>query len=339
MPFLLSFVAAKLVRKILFLMLIVVKPLFRRIFFCYFASSLGKYILIEMGKKRKEAGGRQGLQAVTLCISTAMVLVLLGLTVFFALMGRNLSAQVKENLVVTVMFEQDMTDNEAQQVCRDLKTNDYVKSITFVSKEQARKETTQLLGTDPTDFVGSDPFLASVDLTLKADYANNDSLKWIAAQLRKYPKVAEIDYQKNLIESVNRNLAKIGFVLLALAVLLTIVSFSLINNTIRLGIFARRFSIHTMKLVGASWGFIRGPFVRQAMLIGVLAALLANLVLAGCMYMLYRSEPQIVSVVTWKELTVTGVSVLLFGLVITAVCANISVNKFLRMKAGDLYKV
>jgi cell division transport system permease protein len=187
--------------------------------------------------------------------------------------------------------------------------------------------------------VGDNPFLSSLELTLQADYANNDSLVWISNELKALPKVSEIAYQKDLIEAVNKNLAKISLVLLVLAVLLTIVSFSLINNTIRLGIYARRFSIHTMKLVGASWGFIRGPFVRKAMGLGVLAAIIACAVLAGFVYALYVYEPEVLTVLTWREMTITGIAVLLFGLLITSMCAGISVNKFLRMKAGDLYKI
>jgi len=180
---------------------------------------------------------------------------------------------------------------------------------------------------------------SSVDLTLKSEYANNDSLKWISKELKQYPKVSEINYQRDLVDSVNRNLAKIGLVLLILAVLLTFVSFSLINNTVRLGIYARRFSIHTMKLVGASWGFIRWPFLRRAVLTGMLAAFLACAVLAGGMYLLYCYEPEVLTVISWREMTITGVSVFLFGIIITALCAGISVNKFLKMKAGELYKI
>ena len=151
--------------------------------------------------------------------------------------------------------------------------------------------------------------------------------------------MSEIAYPKDLVEAVNKNLAKISLVLLGLAVLLLIVSFSLINNTIRLGVYARRFSIHTMKLVGASWGFIRRPFVRRSVGLGVLAAVIACVVLGGLVYALYRYEPEILTVLTWKELAITGGAVLLFGLIITAICAHISVNKFLRMKAGELYKI
>lgn len=297
---------------------------------------------IGMGKKRSRRNSRHsrhGLQAVTLCISTAMVLILLGLVVLTGLVGRNLSSRVKENLVVTMILDQDMTDSEAQQLQKKLHGRPYMNHMQYVSKEQALKEASKELGSDPTEFVGENPFLSSIEMTLNADYANNDSLKWIAKELKSIPKVSEIAYQKDLVEAVNENLARISLVLLVLAVLLTIVSFSLINNTIRLGIYARRFSIHTMKLVGASWGFIRGPFVRQAMGLGVLAALLACTVLAGIIYALYHYEPEILTVLTWKEQGITALAVFLFGVLITAICAGISVNKFLRMKAGELYKI
>ena len=292
-----------------------------------------------MGKKRKKAGGRAGLQGVTQCISTAMVLVLLGLVVMSVFTARNLSSVVKENLVVTMVLEQDMTNPEAQQICRKLNARPYINHLEYISKERALKEGTKDLGVDPLEFAGVNPFLSSIDVTLKADYANTDSLRWITKELEAYPKVSEVNYQHDLIEQVNRNIAKIGIVLLALAVLLTFISFSLISNTVRLGIYARRFSIHTMKLVGASWGFIRGPFVRRAVVVGLVAALLACIVLGGTVYGLYHYEPEILSVLTWEVMLITGVSVFLFGIIITALCANISVNKFLKMKAGELYKI
>ena len=292
-----------------------------------------------MGKKRKKAGGRTGLQVVTLCISTAMVLVLLGLVVMSVFTARNLSSVVKENLVVTMVLEQDMTNPEAQQICSKMNERPYINHLEYISKERALKEGTRDLGVDPLEFAGGNPFLSSIDVTLKADYANTDSLRWITKELEAYPKVSEVNYQHDLIEQVNRNIAKIGIVLLALAVLLTFISFSLISNTVRFGIYARRFSIHTMKLVGASWGFIRGPFVRRAVAVGLVAALLACIVLGGTVYGLYHYEPEILSVLTWEVMLITGVSVFLFGIIITALCANISVNKFLKMKAGELYKI
>lgn len=292
-----------------------------------------------MAKKRKKTGSRQGLQAVTLCISTAMVLVLLGMVVFSVLTARNLSSYVKENIVVTMMLQDDMTPGEARQFCSRLQQRPYVCRLDYISKEQALREGIKTLGADPREFADTNPFLSSVEITLKADYANSDSLQYISKELKSYPKVSEVKYQKDLVESINRNIAKISVVLLAIALLLTVVSFALINNTVRLSIYARRFSIHTMKLVGASWGFIRRPFVRRYMALGFLAAVIACCALGGAIYVLYMYEPGITEVLTWDVIAVTAGTVVFFGLFITAICSTISVNKFLRMKAGDLYKI
>lgn len=268
-----------------------------------------------------------------------MVLILLGLVVFSVLTAHKLSSYMRQNIVVTMMLQDDMTSTEAQRFCAKLKRLSYVNSLEYISKEQALKEGTKTLGTDPMEFVDTNPFLSSVEITLKADYANNDSLAIISKQLKSFPKVSEVKYQKDLIEKVNSNLAKISAVLLVLAVLLTIVSFSLINNTVRLDIYSRRFSIHTMKLVGASWGFIRAPFVRHAVIVGMIAALVACAALLLGLYALFNYEPEAMEMVSWDMLVITAVVVLLSGIGITAVCATISVNKFLRMKAGDLYKI
>lgn len=292
-----------------------------------------------MGKRKNNTRNRHGLQAVTLCISTAMVLVLLGFVVLSVLTARNLSAYVKQNIVVTMMLQDDMTSGEATQFCAKLLQRPYIYRLDYISKEQALREGIRTLGADPREFADANPFLSSIEITLKADYANSDSLTAISSELRSYPKVSEVKYQKDLIDSVNANIAKISIVLLTIALLLTIVSFSLINNTIRLSIYARRFSIHTMKLVGASWGFIRAPFVRQYMLLGLLAALLACAALGGAIYALYMYEPEMFDVLTWKEMAITSGVVVFFGLFITAICSIISVNKYLRMKAGDLYKI
>lgn len=292
-----------------------------------------------MTKRHKKTGSRYGLQAVTLCISTAMVLVLLGLVVFSVLSAQNLSAYVKENLTVTMVLSEDMSNNEAKVLTSELKKLQYVNGVEYISKEQVLKEQTAAMGTDPSEFIGTNPFVGSIELQLKSQYANSDSLKWISATLKKNSKVTDITYPRDLMDSVNQNLQRINLALIVLAALLTFVSFSLINNTVRLGVYARRFTIHTMKLVGASWGFIRAPFLRSAVGLGLLAAVIADLVLAGGVYALYTYEPDVVVVLTWQVLAVTGGAVLLFGILITLFCSWLSVNKFLRMKAGDLYKI
>jgi cell division transport system permease protein len=268
-----------------------------------------------------------------------MVLILLGLVVFFVLSARNLSAHMKEHLTVTVMLKDSVTLNDAKLFCRDLYHRPYSRNIDYISKEQAKREQVKELGSDPTEFLGFNPFPATLEIQLKADYANRDSLKWIAKEIRKDPRVSDLAYMEDLMDKVNKNLNRVSIVLLVLAVLLTFVSFTLISNTVRLSVYARRFIIHTMKLVGASWGFIRRPFLKRAAVVGVIAAVLANAVLGAGIYAFYLKQPDMLDVVTWEVLAITAGAVFLFGIVITVLCAWLAVNKFLRMSAGELYKI
>ncbi|GJG35953.1 cell division protein FtsX [Prevotella lacticifex] len=293
-----------------------------------------------MNKKRKKAGkSRHGLQVATLCISTAMVLILLGMVVLTVFTGVNLSSYVKENLTVTMVLSPDMSDQEAQRLSQLVEQQPYITKTNFISKEDALKEGTKELGADPSEFAGENPFTAEIEIQLKANYANNDSIKNIAAQLKTYDGVTDIDYKQDLIATVNNTLGKIGLILIILAALLTIVSFSLINNSVRLSVYSRRFSIHTMKLVGASWGFIRRPFLKRSVALGLLSAFIALVVLGIGMYALTKYEPDITTIIDWKVMVITGCIVVVFGVVITLICTFLSVNKFLNMKAGDLYKI
>ena len=292
-----------------------------------------------MGKRRKKASKRSSLQVITLCISTALVLILVGLVVLSVLSARNLSKVVKEDLTVTLVLSEEITEPEVAQMKKSLEGKRYVQHVKYISKEQVLAEETKALGYDPTEFVGVNFYTASLELNLKSDYANRDSMKWIGAELKKHQKVKEVDFQQDLMDQVNDNIGKASIVLIVLAVLLSIISFSLINNHVRLGVYASRFNIHTMKLVGASWGFIRRPFIWRAIAIGLVAAIIAILVLGGGVYAWYTKSPDILIVMTWEVLAITAGVILLFGLIITTFCSYVSVNKFLKMKAGDLYKV
>ena len=292
-----------------------------------------------MRKKLQTTRRRHGLQVVTLCISTSMVLILLGLVVLSVLTAHNLSNYVRENLTVTVMLGDTVSVNDAHRLCRDLYHRPYARNIDYVSKEQALKEQSEAMGSDPSEFLGVNPFVATLELKLKSDYANRDSLRWIAKELNANSKVTDVAYQEDLMDKVNSNLKKINLVLLVLAVLLTFISYTLVSNTVRLRVYSQRFLIHTMKLVGASWAFIRRPFMRDGLLVGIVAAILACLVLGGGVWSLYRYEPNLTTIITWQVLVVTGVAVLLFGILITLLCSYISVNHFLRMRARDLYKI
>ena len=279
------------------------------------------------------------MQFITSSISTTLVLLLLGMVVFFVLSANNLSTYVRENIGITVLVSDDMKEPEALNFQKALNEKTYVKESVYISKEQALKEQTEAMGTDPAEFLGYNPFTASIEIKLNAAYANSDSIAWIEKEILTNKKVMEVSYPQNLIDSVNRNLQKVSFFLLGLAALLSLISFALINNTIRLAIYSKRFLIHTMKLVGASWGFIRRPFLIRNVWIGVLAGVMADAVLLGMAYMLVKYEPQLIEIITPNTLLIVMTSVFIFGLAITFLCAYISINKYLRMKASALYYI
>ena len=279
------------------------------------------------------------MQFITSSISTTLVLLLLGMVVFFVLSANNLSTYVRENIGITVLVSDDMKEPEALNFQKVLNDKTYVKESVYISKEQALKEQTEAMGTDPAEFLGYNPFTASIEIKLNAAYANSDSIAWIEKEILTNKKVMEVSYPQNLIDSVNRNIQKVSFFLLGLAALLSLISFALINNTIRLAIYSKRFLIHTMKLVGASWGFIRRPFLVRNVWIGVLAGVMADAVLLGMAYMLVKYEPQLIEIITPNTLLIVMASVFIFGLAITFLCAYISINKYLRMKASALYYI
>ena len=279
------------------------------------------------------------MQFITSSISTTLVLLLLGMVVFFVLSANNLSTYVRENIGISVLVSDDMKEPEALKFQKTLNEKSYVKESVYISKEQALKEQTEAMGTDPAEFLGYNPFTASIEIKLNAQYANSDSIAWIEKEILTNKKVMEVSYPQNLIDSVNRNIQKVSLFLLGLAALLTLISFALINNTIRLAIYSKRFLIHTMKLVGASWSFIRRPFLVRNVWIGVLAGIMADAILLGMAYMLVKYEPQLIEIITPNALLVVMASVFVFGLAITFLCAYISINKYLRMKASALYYI
>ena len=279
------------------------------------------------------------MQFVTSCISTTLVLLLLGLVVFFVLAAHNLSVYVKENINFSIVISDDMKERDILRMQKSLNKEPFVKSTEYISKKQALKEQTEAMGTNPQEFLGYNPFSASIEIKLKSEYANADSIAKIEKQIRKNTDIQDVLYQKDLVDAVNDNIRKISLLLLGLAVILALISFALINNTIRLAVYSKRFLIHTMKLVGASWSFIRRPFLRRNFWTGVLAAALADGILWGAATWLVEREPELLKVITPQVMLQVSVAVLVFGVLITWLCALLSVNKYLRMKAGTLYYI
>lgn len=288
---------------------------------------------------RKAKASIFDMQSVTAGISTMLVLLLLGLVVFFMLGAHNLSVSVRENISFSILLSDDMKERDILQLQKQLARQPFVRYSEYISKEQALKEYTEAMGSDPQEFVEYNPFSASLEIKLNSKYANSDSIACIEKLIKQNNNVQDVLYKKQLIDAVNTNIRNISLMLLALALVLALISFALINNTIRLAIYAQRFLIHTMKLVGASWAFIRRPFICRNLKIGIVSAIAADCILWGAAHWLLTYDPQLSSIITLQIMLVVSVAVLIFGMLITWLCTLISINKYLRMKASTLYYI
>ncbi len=278
------------------------------------------------------------MNTITACISTTLMLILLGLVVFFVSFAHEFSDSLRENFTVTLMLDEDVTQSQAYSVQKHLKSLPCTRSLTYVSKEKALREQSQALGTDPSEFLGYNPMPASFELRLKAEYANSDSLKKILPPLRSDSLIVDVTAPQNLMDSLNRNIRHISTVLLVVAMLLTVVSFVLINNTIRLSVYARRHTIRTMRLVGASYAFIRRPFVSKALLIGLVSALAAMAVIAAGACYLVRYEPGLRDLVTTQVAVSTAGTIIVCGMLLTWFSAYVSVTQYLKMTRHRIFR-
>ena len=218
-----------------------------------------------------------------------------------------------------------------------LDATEYVKSTEYITKEQAARLLQQDLGEDFISFLGYNPLLSAIDVRLKASYANNDSISWIEKDLLANPKIKEVFYQKSLVNMVNENVKKISLVILAFSSLLLVISIALINNTIRLSIYSKRFLIKSMQLVGATQGFIRKPFVITGMIQGIYGALIAIGLLVGVLYIAQKEVPELFELQDMELfLSLFGI-VMVLGIFISWISTAMAVRKYLRLKTEDMY--
>ncbi|MBQ0123848.1 MAG: permease-like cell division protein FtsX [Bacteroidales bacterium] len=274
---------------------------------------------------------------VTSVISIALVLLLVASAVIFVANARNISRYFKENMAVSVILKQSTLEKEARALASDLAKKDYVKESRFISKEEGAKEMETLLGEDFLDVFESSPIPMSVDLHLNGDAITTDSLNVIKKNLLENPIVEDIVYQENLIEALNANLQRISLVLAIIIVLLMIISFALISNTVRLNIYARRFTIHTMSLVGAKRSFIARPFVIQAVIEGAVAGGLACGVIAAAMYWLSRDSEVLNAILDKQIVALSLVGTVILGIAICVLSTLFVVNKVAYISKDDLY--
>lgn len=278
-------------------------------------------------------------QFITACLSTTLVLVLLGTIVLFVHSAHNLSNYVRENINISVLINDEMDSLQIQKLKTSFEKAEYVKELEYISKEKALKEECEAQGTDPSEFLGFNPYTASFEIKVKADYATNEGMDKIVKEMKNTTGVVDVIYSKDLIKSVNDNIKKISLILLVIACLFTYISFALINNTVQLAIFSKRFTINTMKLVGASWNFIRKPFLANGVVLGLLSAIFADAFLIFGVKWAMKYEPQINLIVNWQVLAIVSLSIFVFGLLITVLCTLISLNKYLKMNTNKLYYI
>ncbi len=277
-------------------------------------------------------------QFLTSTISTTMVLLVLGILVLFILTAREIRNYVQQDLTVTVVLTNGTTPETAHKLEERLSQTEYVHSLLYISSEQALQEQIDAMGIDPRELLKKNPFSISMELKMKAPYVCSDSLRWIAEEIRKDETVADVFYPQELVEELNSNLRTITIVLLVITLMMAIISLSLINNTVHLSVYSRRFVINNMKLIGAGWGFIRRPFMLRSLGIGLLSAILANGILVALLYWMAKYDHAILQFLPRENVLIMATCVLAFALIITLTCTFISVTHFLRMREHELYK-
>ena len=270
-------------------------------------------------------------------ISISLVLLLVGVASLLLVNAKAISDYFKENMQVSVMLKQTIDESEGLKYKEDLDKQPFIRSSAFVSREQGRYEMEQLLGEGFLDVFETAPIPVSIDITLNAEYVSADSIEVVKARILDSQFVEEVVYQRSLVDALNANLSKISMVLSIFIALLLFISFVLINNTVRLNVFARRFTIHTMKLVGATRSFIRAPFLVQSLFQGVFAAVISILALVGGLYFVRNEFEQLFEVFRMELLLVVLGIVLVSGMLICLLSTWMVVNKLLSLNKDELY--
>ena len=273
----------------------------------------------------------------TSVITISLVLFLLGVLGLLVLNAKRLSDYVKENIGFSIILKEEVKEVETKRLQKILDASEYVKSTDYVNKEEAAQELQKELGEDFIDFLGYNPLLSSIDVHLKAKYTNPDSIALIKQDLREHDQIKEVFYQKSLVQLVNQNIRKIGLFIVVFSAFLFLVAIALINNTIRLSIYSKRFIINTMQLVGATRGFIRRPFIFRGVLQGVYASIISMIMLSGVIYFFQNEFDKIVSLQDIEIVAPLFGAVLLVGMFISWISTFFAVNKYLKIKVDKLY--
>jgi cell division transport system permease protein len=289
--------------------------------------------VIEQGSPRKKTKSVY----ISTVISIALVLLMTGLLGLILVHAKNLSKYVKENIVLNVIVNDNVNEGDVLSLQKDLEKEEYVLRTEYVSKELAAKNLKEDLGEDFVEYLGSNPLLPSIDIYLKEQYANADSIQPFIEKVAKNSRVKEIVYQESLIDMVNKNIRIISIVVLAFAVILLVIAVALINNTIRLAIYSQRFLIKSMQLIGATKSFIRKPYIIYGIIHGLIGALIAILLLIFTLQFAQKQVPELIFLQNWAQFVAIFIVVVGLGILISALSTYFAVTKYLKAKSNSLY--
>ncbi|NEN24576.1 ABC transporter permease [Cryomorpha ignava] len=285
----------------------------------------------------KYARKRARSSAISTVIGISLVLFMLGILSVLVLNARKLSDTVKENIQIQVFLDEDVKEADVIRLKKEIDAETFTRSTTYVSKEEAAKQLTEDLGEDFISFLGYNPLQAAIDLRLNADYAHPDSIENIVEGIENREAVAEVVYSPNLIKQINQNVNKIGLVLLGFSALLLLIAIALINNTIRLTIYSKRFIIRSMQLVGATRGFIQRPFIFAGIMQGLYASFIAILLILGVLYAVRMEIPEFFEFTDILMFVKLFGLVALLGIIISGLSTLFAVRRYLRMDARKIY--
>ena len=274
---------------------------------------------------------------ITSVVSISLVLFMIGLLGLLVLDSKKISDYVKENVQLDVFLKDDAKDADVQSLEATIGSTRYVKSVQYISKEQALESLKHDLGEDASSMLESNPLPASIEIMLKAVYANPDSMKKIADVIGMNKIVQEVSYHRTEVDAINQNFRTVALVILVFCGLLLIIAIALINNTIRLSLFSKRFLIKSMQLVGATKGFIRKPFIGRGLINGLYGSIIACILLSGLIYLIQREMPELKQLQDWQIIGTLFISITVFGLFLSGISTFFAVNRYLRLKLDDLY--
>ncbi len=265
------------------------------------------------------------------------MLFLLGVLGFLILSSQRLANYFKEQVSITVFLKDDAKDADIEQLQKTLSIANYVKSLKFISKEEAAETFSEEIGEDFVTFIGDNPLQNSIDLSLKAEFAEPEKMKELEKELSQNSFVSEVVYDKSLIALIHENVNRIGIILLIFSGLFTFIAVLLINSSIRLSIYSKRFIIKTMQLVGATRSFIRRPFIWTNIRLGIVSAIFATGLLYGCLSYISSISPEFQLFSNTSDMIVVFTAIFIIGVLITWISTYFAAQRFLNLNTNDLY--